>query len=101
MDRNTGTINLDSPQNLSLQAAFNFGESQTAQLVDSQPLNRACDLRHRHNSRCIPLELDSASTQGCQRNGRAQEVRSTVCPIVGVPVLLTKLAVQKKSYTRR
>jgi hypothetical protein len=67
MDRNTGTINLDSPQNLSLQAAFNFGESQTAQLIDSQPLNRACDLCHRHKSRCIPLVLDSASTQGCQR----------------------------------
>ena len=49
--------------------------------------------------------------QGICCNGRAQEVigpeelgaclRSTVCPLVGVPVLLTKLAVQKKSYTRR
>jgi hypothetical protein len=67
MDRYSSTMNLDSPQNLSQQAAFSCGESQTTQSLGFQPVHRACDLCYRHKSRCIPLELDCDSTQGCQR----------------------------------
>jgi hypothetical protein len=67
MDLNTGTVALDSPENLSQQAAFSFRDRQTAQYVDLRPINRACDLCYRHKSRCIRLEFDFNSSQGCQR----------------------------------